>query len=106
MRVWVAGCSSGEEAYSVAILMDEARRRLAPGRRVKIFATDVDEAAIAEETFYHHDRHTVRELAKLWNPSVPAAENEAYIDRARELEKELETALFTALDERSKKDVA
>ncbi|WP_425072683.1 monovalent cation:proton antiporter-2 (CPA2) family protein [Sagittula sp. S175] len=64
------------------------------------------EAAIAEETFYHHDRHTVRELAKLWNPTVPAAENEAYIDRARELEKELETALFTALEERGKKDVA
>ena len=48
VRVWVAGCSSGEEAYSVAILMDEARRRLAPGRRVKIFATDVDPDAVAE----------------------------------------------------------
>ncbi|AUC54821.1 potassium transporter [Sagittula sp. P11] len=64
------------------------------------------EAAIAEETFYHHDRHTVRELAKLWNPAVPASENEPYIARAKELEKELETALFTALDERGKKDVA
>ncbi|EBA09368.1 monovalent cation:proton antiporter-2 (CPA2) family protein [Sagittula stellata] len=64
------------------------------------------EAAIAEETFYHHDRNTVRELAKLWNPGVPASENEPYIARAKELEKELETALFTALDERGKKDVA
>jgi len=64
------------------------------------------EAAIAEETFYHHDRHTVRELAKLWDPAVPAAENEAYIARAKELEKELEMALFTALDERAKQDVA
>ena len=64
------------------------------------------EAAIAEETFDHHDRHTVRELAKLWNPAVPASENEPYIARAKELEKELETALFTALDERGKKDVA
>jgi CPA2 family monovalent cation:H+ antiporter-2 len=64
------------------------------------------EANIAEQTFYHHDRHTVRELAKLWDPTIPSAENEAYIARARELEKELETALFTALDEREKKDVA
>ncbi len=56
------------------------------------------EAAIAEETFFHHDRKTVRDLATLWDPGIPAAENAAYIARARELEKELETALFTALD--------
>ncbi|KUF12214.1 cation:proton antiporter domain-containing protein [Pseudoponticoccus marisrubri] len=64
------------------------------------------EAAIAEETFYHHDRKTVRELAKLWDPSVPAMENHAYIARAQELEKDLETALFTALEARAKQDVA
>ncbi|WP_121631586.1 cation:proton antiporter [Tropicibacter alexandrii] len=60
------------------------------------------EAAIAEETFYHHDRQTLRELASLWDPSMPASENHAYVDRARELEKELETALYTALEERAK----
>ena len=58
------------------------------------------EAAIAQETFYHHDRETVRELAQLWDPNVPSAENEAYVKRARELEKELETALYTALSEK------
>ncbi|MBR9841308.1 MAG: potassium transporter [Rhodobacteraceae bacterium] len=58
------------------------------------------EAAIAEETFYHHDRNTVQELAKLWDPNMPSSENEAYIKRARELEKELETALYTALSEK------
>ena len=58
------------------------------------------EAAIAEETFYHHDRTTVQELAKLWDPNMPSSENEAYIKRARELEKELETALYTALSEK------
>lgn len=64
------------------------------------------EAAIAEETFYHHDRATVRELAELWDPSLPASENHAYIARAKELEKTLETALFTALEERAKQDAA
>jgi CPA2 family monovalent cation:H+ antiporter-2 len=58
------------------------------------------EAAIAEETFYHHDRTTVQELAKLWDPNMPSSENEAYIKRARELEKELETALYTALSKK------
>ncbi|TAN48724.1 MAG: SAM-dependent methyltransferase [Methylococcaceae bacterium] len=47
LRVWVAGCASGEEAYSIAILlhewMDERQRAV----RVQIFATDLDEDAIA-----------------------------------------------------------
>lgn len=64
------------------------------------------EAAIAEETFYHHDRHTIRELALLWDPSIAPTDNHAYIERAQELERELETALFTALEERGKKEMA
>ncbi|MFC3615904.1 monovalent cation:proton antiporter-2 (CPA2) family protein [Lutimaribacter marinistellae] len=52
------------------------------------------EAAGAEKTFYFHDRETVRELAKLWKPGVPASENQEYIERARELQKDLETQLL------------
>ncbi|MEP4037500.1 monovalent cation:proton antiporter-2 (CPA2) family protein [Pseudophaeobacter sp.] len=52
------------------------------------------EAAQAEQTFYAHDRLTVRELASLWIPGTPASENPAYIARSRELEKDLETALL------------
>ncbi len=59
------------------------------------------EAAQAEETFFHHDRHTVRELAGLWDPNIPASENPAYIERAKELEKDLETALMSTLENRS-----
>ncbi|WP_417673213.1 cation:proton antiporter [Pseudodonghicola sp.] len=59
------------------------------------------EAAQAEQTFYAHDRHSVRELAKLWKPGVPASENAAYIQRTKELEKELESALL-ALAEQEK----
>lgn len=61
------------------------------------------EAAQAEQTFYAHDRLTVRELASLWQPGVPASENAAYIARARELEKDLETALLELAE---KKDTA
>lgn len=42
IRVWVAGCSTGEEAYSVAILFREAMEEQNIRRQVKIFATDVD----------------------------------------------------------------
>ncbi|MGR3455378.1 cation:proton antiporter domain-containing protein [Pseudooceanicola sp.] len=55
------------------------------------------EAAEAEETFYHHDRRTMRELAELWDPEVPAHRNEEYIARSRELEKDLEAALMAQL---------
>lgn len=61
------------------------------------------EAATAQETFFHHDRHTLRELAELWDPSIPASENNAYIERAKELEKELETALLATLDSKDPK---
>ncbi len=48
VRVWVAGCSTGEEAYSAAILFKEALEKRGENRSVKIFATDVDPDAIAE----------------------------------------------------------
>ncbi|QEG33289.1 chemotaxis protein CheB [Bythopirellula goksoeyrii] len=41
LRVWVAGCASGEEAYSLAILIDEALRSARKNLDVKIFATDI-----------------------------------------------------------------
>jgi len=64
------------------------------------------EAAIAEKTFYHHDRKTIQELAQLWDPSVPQSDNAAYVARSKELEKELEAELFNALAERGQRDVA
>ncbi|HET9017536.1 MAG TPA: CheR family methyltransferase [Thermomicrobiaceae bacterium] len=45
-RVWSAGCASGEEAYTVAILLAEALGVDAFRSRVKIYATDVDEEAL------------------------------------------------------------
>jgi two-component system CheB/CheR fusion protein len=46
MRIWSAGCASGEEAYSIAILFAEHLGLEAFRERVKIYATDVDEDAL------------------------------------------------------------
>jgi len=46
LRIWVAGCSTGEEAYSVAILVQELRKALNSFLPVQIFATDIDRVAI------------------------------------------------------------
>ncbi|MEZ5335795.1 MAG: chemotaxis protein CheB [Methanolobus sp.] len=46
VRIWVAGCSTGEEAYSMAIILKETMESMGKYFNVKIFATDVDEGAI------------------------------------------------------------
>lgn len=46
VRVWVCGCSTGEEAYSIAILIREHLESLKQTFRVQIFATDIDRFAI------------------------------------------------------------
>ncbi len=46
IRCWVAGCSTGEEAYTLAILLKEAMEKAGIVRDVKIFATDIDREAI------------------------------------------------------------
>jgi two-component system CheB/CheR fusion protein len=46
LRIWVPGCSTGEEAYSIAILIQEAMDTLRPHIKVQIFATDIDAEAI------------------------------------------------------------
>ena len=58
------------------------------------------EAAEAEKIFYHHDRDSVRELAQLWDPAVPTSQNQAYLKRAKELQKELETAFLSRESEK------
>lgn len=47
VRIWVAGCATGEEAYSIAMLCAEQAMRLNDAPKIQIFATDIDEAAIA-----------------------------------------------------------
>ena len=46
-RAWVAGCSTGEEAYSIAILLRELMQEERPDLKVQIYATDLSESAIA-----------------------------------------------------------
>jgi len=46
IRVWAPGCSTGEEAYSIAILLQERLEALKRNFKVQVFATDVDPQAI------------------------------------------------------------
>ncbi|MFA5904459.1 MAG: CheR family methyltransferase [Desulfobacula sp.] len=46
VRIWVAGCSTGEEAYSMAILLQECMEKMNRHFSVQVFATDIDQDAI------------------------------------------------------------
>ncbi|HVR82451.1 MAG TPA: chemotaxis protein CheB [Luteimonas sp.] len=47
LRMWVPGCATGEEAYSIAIALQEGMGGKRGGPKVQIFATDIDDSAIS-----------------------------------------------------------
>lgn len=72
IRIWSAGCATGEEAYSIAILIAEALGKDDFRKRVKIYATDADEEAlvIARQGIY-----TAKEIQ-----NVPTELREKYFE--------------------------
>jgi chemotaxis protein methyltransferase CheR len=73
IRIWCAGCSTGEEAYTLAIiLLEEAQRRL-KGWTFELLATDLNEHAIAHAKAGSYGDYSVRNLdayfrQKYFNP--------------------------------------
>src|SRR4051794_35592270 len=74
VRVWSAGCASGQEAYTVAIVLAELLGIDAYRQRVKIYATDIDEDALAQA---RAAIYTTTEAE-----GVPAELRERYFERA------------------------
>ena len=65
VRAWVPGCATGEEAYTIAIIIQDFYKDRKDAPRIQIFATDIDEVAlsIARAGIYHADK-----LAKIPDP--------------------------------------
>ncbi|SEH65267.1 two-component system, chemotaxis family, CheB/CheR fusion protein [Mycolicibacterium rutilum] len=62
IRVWSAGCASGQEAYTTAMLLAEAMGPDAFRQRVKIYATDIDEDALAEARTASYEERAVESV--------------------------------------------
>lgn len=62
LRVWSAGCASGQEAYTLAMLLAEALGPDPFRQRVKIYATDIDEEALAEARTASYDARAVESV--------------------------------------------
>jgi two-component system CheB/CheR fusion protein len=65
IRIWSAGCASGEEAYTVSMLFCEALGIDAFRERVKVYATDADEEALA---YARQASYTPKQVADLPEP--------------------------------------
>jgi two-component system CheB/CheR fusion protein len=76
VRIWSAGCASGEEAYTLAMVVAEALGPEAVRDRVKIYATDVDEDALGQA---RQARYTASQVE-----GVPPELLERYFERDRD----------------------
>jgi two-component system CheB/CheR fusion protein len=73
IRAWCAGCASGEEPYTLAIVLAEAMGEEEYTKRVKIFATDVDDEALDEA---RHATYTAKAVE-----AVPDGLRDRYFER-------------------------
>jgi two-component system CheB/CheR fusion protein len=74
IRIWSAGCASGEEAYTLAMILAEALGAPAYKERIKIYATDVDEEALNRARAATYDAREVE--------SVPPSLLETYFEKS------------------------
>lgn len=95
LRIWSAGCSTGEEAYSLAIIFDELKNKLDYEGQVHIFATDIDAEAldIARIGIYSAERLRNVRFERFRNYFVRVSENNFRINPALR-----ENLIFSSFD--------
>ena len=79
VKIWVAGCSTGEEAYSLAIVFSEVMEKLNKRRKIKIFATDVDPNAISEASMGRFDLNIASDISDERLNKYFQKENDQYV---------------------------
>jgi chemotaxis protein methyltransferase CheR len=89
VRIWSAGCSSGEEAYSIAMVVREAQQRFA-GWDVRLLATDIDSNVVATAVAGIYDADCLRgmdarRIARWFKPCGTAAQQYEVADDLRSL---------------------
>src|SRR5262249_51027150 len=79
IRVWTAGCASGEETYSAAMLLAEAIGRDEFRERVKIYATDIDDQALNQARAASYTEKQIAPVPGEWAKRYFTAENGRYV---------------------------
>jgi len=86
IRAWVAGCSTGEEAYSIAMLFTEAMEETGCHAQVKIFATDLDKDAVITAGKGQYGENIIEDISAQRLSRFFTKKNNSYIV-SRELRK-------------------
>jgi two-component system CheB/CheR fusion protein len=64
IRIWIAGCSTGEEAYTLAIALHEFLGENLEGKEIQIFASDISEVAIAKARIGFYRKSQMRNVSE------------------------------------------
>ena len=64
IRIWIAGCSTGEEAYTLAIALHEYLGENLEGKEIQIFASDISEVAIAKARIGFYRKSQMRNVSE------------------------------------------
>ncbi|WP_293391459.1 CheR family methyltransferase [Nevskia sp.] len=74
IRVWVPGCSTGEEVYSIAILLVDALAAAGVSRKLQIFGTDINERAISRARLGRYSAEAMAAVPETWRAQYFVAE--------------------------------
>lgn len=85
LRIWSAGCATGEEAYTLAMLCENIRQKSYPRMDVKVFATDVDRGALEIASAGLYPRSIVADLPQEYLERYFLAEGNDHYRIARSL---------------------
>jgi two-component system CheB/CheR fusion protein len=82
IRIWSAGCSSGEEAYSLAMTFCDVLGLEAFRRRVKIYATDIDEDALNQARQGRYGPKDIELVPEAWREAYVEADGRSFVVKA------------------------
>ncbi|MEM9160279.1 MAG: chemotaxis protein CheB, partial [Verrucomicrobiota bacterium] len=78
LRAWVAGCATGEEVYSLAILLTEEGKKIGYKGAIKIFATDLHQGSLASASEGIYPAEAVEAVPEKWRNKYFTQKNNTY----------------------------
>lgn len=78
LRIWSAGCASGEEPYSLSLLWSHGLQGRFPGLALDILATDVDTEVLRRAELACYPASSLRELPEAWRERVFTCKKDQY----------------------------
>jgi len=82
LRIWCAGCSSGEEAYTLAMIVQEVFPQ-SQSWDCKIVATDIDENMLRKVVAARYEQRSINDVPQEYKDKYLIAEGEGYVVRRR-----------------------